>query len=201
MFKTTFSSRSIFTLPKGTTSNLHFFVNRVSSLALRAIVRRTMHSKLQHIVLRTIVRRTLLRSFIGVLLLFFVAKINALKFLFFLKKKCYKIRFTPQEGPLLQNVNKHNFQVKKFLNGLPFCLLRRQLPCFCQKWGLYCFILVLFLQLMLFNIVFIIMVLRCKNTFLCTFCLQNVYKCIFVQPQSSCGSMKSNQQKPVHFMK
>ena len=27
MFKTTFSSRSIFTLPKGTTSNLHFFVN------------------------------------------------------------------------------------------------------------------------------------------------------------------------------
>ena len=35
---------------------------RVSSLALRAIVRRTMHSKLQHIVLRTIVRRTLLRS-------------------------------------------------------------------------------------------------------------------------------------------
>ena len=35
---------------------------RVSSLALRAIVRRTMHSKLQHIVLRKIVRRTLLRS-------------------------------------------------------------------------------------------------------------------------------------------
>ena len=24
--------------------------------------------------------------------------------------------------------------------------------------------------------------LRCKNTFLCTFCLQNVYKCIFAQP-------------------
>ena len=40
------------------------------------------------------------------------------------------------------------------------------------------------------------MVLRCKNTFLCTFCLQNVYKCIFVQSQSSFESMAVLPQLP-----
>ena len=50
-----------------------------------------------------------------------------------------------REGPLLQNVKSHNFQGKKLLNGLLFYLLRRQLPCFCQKWELYWSILLLFL--------------------------------------------------------